>query len=170
MAAALSLTLYDHTQELVELLHQRMEATDPEDQAQYDAALTRAISGTKDKIDRCHHALSALETIAAAAAEEIARLKRRAEHADAAAAMLKRYIIAVMEAHQMKRLEGHTTGFTLRHNAPSVEIANEEAIPDEFLVTRENTAIDKKLIKQALVAGRSVEGARLVQTVSLVRR
>ena len=168
--AAQSLTLYEHASELVDLLHSRMEATDPEDQAQIDTLLSRVITTARDKVDRCSHALSALDTISAAAGEEIARLKRRQAQADEAAARLKAYILSVMQAHGAKRLEGHTTGFTLRNNAASVEIADEDAIPGEFLTWKEVCQPDKKRIKEALANGQSVEGCRLVQTISLVRR
>ena len=110
------------------LIHQRLEATDPEDQAQWDKLIQARIQPTRDKVDRCHHALTALETVSAAAGEEIGRLKRRHEAADQALATLKANILACMQAHGVKRLEGHTTGFTLRNNAPSVEIEDEERI------------------------------------------
>jgi hypothetical protein len=75
-----------------------------------------------------------------------------------------------MQAHGVKRLDGHTSGFTLRNNAPSVEIADEESIPGEYLAWKEVCSVGKKRIKEALAQGHAVEGARLVQTVSLVRR
>ena len=135
--ATTSLTLYDQAAELVELVHLRIDATDPDDQAQYETLITRAIHGTKEKVDRCNHALSALETLSAAAAEEIGRLKRRQQQADEATARLRGYILAVMQAHGLQRMEGLTSGFSLRNNAPSVEIANEDAIPGEFLTWKE---------------------------------
>ena len=168
--AAPSLTLYDHAAELVALLHQRIEATDPEDQAQFDQLLSRAISAAKEKVDRCHHALAALETLSAAAGEEINRLKKRQQQADEAATRLKGYIIALMQAHMLQRLDGHTTGFSLRRNAPAVEIADEDQLPGEYLTWTETARPDRKRIKEALASGQPVEGARLVQTISLVRR
>lgn len=92
MAAAPSLTLYDQAAELVDLIHCRMDATDPDDQAQWERLISKAITTAKDKVDRCNHALSALETISAAAGEEIGRLKRRQAQADEAATRLKAYI------------------------------------------------------------------------------
>ena len=168
--AALSLTLYDHAADLVELIHLRMECSDPQEQAQFDKLLHQTIGNTRDKVDKCSHALAALETLSAAAAEEIARLKRRQQQADAAAASLKAYLLGIMQAHGLKRMDGHTTGFTLRNNAPSVEIEDEERIPDQFLAWKETCCPDKKLIKAALAQGQPVDGARLVQTLSLVRR
>jgi Siphovirus Gp157 len=170
MAAAPSLTLYDHAAELVELIHARMDATDPEDQAQWETLIVRTVTTAKDKVDRCNHALSTLETISAAAGEEIARLKRRQQQANEAAMRLRAYILSVMQAHGLKRMDGHTTGFTLRNNAASVEIPNEDAIPGEYLNWKEVCTPDKKRIKEALAAGQPVEGARLVHTISLVRR
>ena len=170
MAAALSLTLYDHAAELVDLINSRIEATDPEDQLQWDAMISKAITTARDKVDRCSHALAALETISAAAGEEIGRLQRRQKQADEAAKRLKAYILSVMQANGLKRMDGHTSGFTLRANAASVEIADEEAIPGEYLVWKESCYPDKKRIKDALASGQPVEGARLVQTISLVRR
>jgi len=169
MAALPSLTLYDHVADLVDLL-QESELAGPEHRAEFDQLIQMQICGTREKIDRVNAALSQLDAVAQHASEEIERLQRRKQSALQNANRLKAYIIDVMASRGLKKLEGHTSGFTLRCNAPGIDIVDEPAIPEEFIAVRESRQPDKKLIKAHVAGGGHVPGVRLVQTLSLVRR
>lgn len=169
MTAASCLTLYDHVAELLELLEQS-ELAGPDGRGDYDAAIRDQVAGTKQKIDRVNAALSALENLAQHASEEIERLQRRKQSALANAERLKAYVIEVMAANGLKKLEGLTSGFTLRCNAPGIDVVNAEAVPAEFIELRESRQVNKRAIKDAMAHGADVPGVRLVQTLSLVRR
>jgi len=169
MAALQSITLYEHVTDLVELL-QESELAGPEHRAQFDELIQMQICGTREKIDRVSAALSQLEAVAQHATEEIERLQKRKASALQNAERLKAYVIDVMASRGLKKLEGNTSGFTLRCNAPGVDIVNPEAVPAEFIQVRESRQPDKRAIKDALAHGIDVPGVRLVQTLSLVRR
>ena len=70
MSPALSLTLYEHAHEVIELAAQLAEAT-LEEQAELAPQLCNAIAGTRQKVDRCCGALTMLATAQAAAREEV---------------------------------------------------------------------------------------------------
>lgn len=164
-----SLTLYDHVADLLALVEES-ELAAPETRPEYEAAIREQLSGTKDKIDRTNAALSQLEAVALHATEEIERLQKRKASALRNAERLKQYVLEVMLSAGWKKLEGHTSGFTLRSNAPGVEVVSLDAIPPAFTRLVETRQADKVAIKQAILGGVFVPGARLTQTLSLVRR
>lgn len=164
-----SLTLYDHIQDLVALLEES-ELAGPELRPQYDDEIRGLVAGTKEKIDRTSAVLSQLEAVAQHASDEIDRLQKRKASALRNADRLKRYVLDVMAGAGMKKLEGFTSGFTMRCNAPSVDVLDMEQLPAAFVRIVETRAADKQAIKNAIAQGVDVPGVRLVQTLSLLRR
>lgn len=169
MAAAPALTLYDYVTDLIALLEES-ELAGPEMRSEYDSLIRDQVAGTKDKIDRVNGALSQLEALAQHATEEIDRLQKRKASALRNADRLKHYVLDVMAGAGLKKLEGMTSGFTMRCNAPSVDIFDMEMIPEDFIRIVETRSADKRAIKEAIARGGDVPGVRLVQTLSLIRR
>jgi chromosome segregation ATPase len=167
--AAPSLTLYDHVGDLIELLEES-EAAAPETREQYAALIRAQIANTRDKVDRIAAVLATLETSAEACTAEIERLQRRRQSLMNNAERLKQYVLEVMMKNGMKKLEGQTAALTMRANSPGVDIIDEAAIPAEYQVQTISTRPDKRAIKAAVLGGTHVPGAKLVQSLSLLRR
>ena len=166
-----TLTLYEHVADLIALLEEAGHA-EPQHANEFDQLIKMQIDCTREKVDRVNAALSQLEATAQHATNEIERLQARKQAATENAQRLKNYVIDVMASRGLKKLEGITSGFTLRANAPGVEILNQEAVPAQFIQVRESITqcVDKRGIKDAIARGADVPGVRLVQTLSLVRR
>lgn len=163
-----ALTLYDHVGELLMLLDEESQA--PEHREQYAQLIREHLTTTRDKVDRVAAALATLDAHAEACQTEIERLGKRKAQLDNAAQRLKGYILDVMAGAGLKKLEGATSALTMRCNAPSVDIWDDSAIPAEWLVETVSTRPDKKAIKAYVLGGGTVPGAKLVQTLSLLRR
>lgn len=164
-----ALTLYDHVGELLMLLDEESQAQ-PEYREQYAQLIREHLTTTRDKVDRVAAALATLDAHAEACAMEIERLSRRRSALENAAQRLKGYVLDVMAGAGLKKLEGATSALTMRCNAPSVDIWDEAAIPRDFIVQTITERPDKKAIKAAVLGGAHVPGAKLVQTLSLLRR
>jgi hypothetical protein len=184
MPASLSLvparkhSLVEHLSD-VEAIQTTLESLDddamgPEAREDLERMLMEAIAGTRVKVDRTAAILSVFETATAAATAEAVRLKARAEYFERQRKRLETYVLAVMSASGLKKLDGATSTLASRNNPASVVIDDESRIPWDFFRVPEPRpdpppAPDKKLIAQALRAGSAVEGARLVASQRLVR-
>ncbi len=157
---------------LIELIEESASAATDEERAAYDAILRNAIMGAKSKVDAISGVLAELGAREEACAREIARLQARKQAAAGNAKRLRGYIVAVCAGANLKKLEGLTSGFSIRNNAPQLEIFEQEALPAEYIDVRVEEVLEpaRDRIKAAITAGADVPGARLVQTQSAVRR
>jgi hypothetical protein len=132
--------------------------------------LISALAGTKQKVDNVNSVLSMFEGLEASAAKEIERLKARAARYANQRQRLTDYVLATMEASHLPKLDGETSTLALRRNPPSVCIEDMSQIPGEYLrYPVPALTVDKTAIARDLKAHHDVPGARLVQTVRLVR-
>lgn len=143
----------------------------PELREDFEQDLLRAISGTREKVDRTGDTLGFFASAQAAATQEIQRLEARRDHFARAQARLENYVLRVIECSKFAKLEGYITTLSARKNPPSVAIAAGAVLPEQFMRQPAVPAPvpDKTAIKAALKAGAEIEGATLVQTVKLVR-
>lgn len=185
-------TLYSLESQL-NCLIESAEGVTPENEAEYIAELGAALRNAKDKRDDVGRFMAHLESQDELAGSEIARLQTRRASIKNTLDRLKRYVVAVMEAEGIKKLEGHTITFTTRRCPVSVEITDEAAVPllfktasitlhaakaEELLdampvgtVFHLELAIDKTYLKTQLEAGHEYAGARLIADKrSLVRK
>jgi chromosome segregation ATPase len=165
-----SITLYDHCHDLLDLLWQFDECESDEAREALAVAIREHIGNTREKVDRVGGALASLNATAEAISVEIDRLKERKAMFEKNAATLKQQTLYVMSVTGLKKLEGNTTTLSARNNAESVDVLDAEELPDEFLKYELTKTPIKASIKDALKAGAEVPGARLIQTISLVRR
>jgi hypothetical protein len=165
-------SLFAHVQEvediasLVDQLAGENELT-PETAETLSAALCASIAGTKEKVDRTASVLAAFEAAEAAAIAERSRLDLRCRRFHLMTERLENYVLAVLTASNLDKIDGHTSTLARRKNPPKVVIDDESVIPWDFMrlpeVPPEPEAVpDKKLIAAALkVDPASVPGARL---------
>ena len=157
---------------LIELIEESASASSEEERAAFDAAIRNAITGSKTKVDAINGVLAELETREEACRKEARRIEERARAAASNSKRLRNYVVACCAALKVKKLEGVTSGFSIRNNATQLEIFNREELPDSYIdiTVEEVFTPNEDRIKAALTAGTEVPGARLVQTQSAVRR
>lgn len=97
--------------------------------------------------------------------EEEQRLCSRRESLENRVATLKEYLDNSMKATGKLKIKGKVFTLAIQKNAPSVDILNEEAIPEEYFVVKKN--LSKKDILAALKEGQVIPGAAIKQTESL---
>jgi hypothetical protein len=137
--------------------------------------LISALAGTRQKVDNVNSVLSMFgggkkKGLEASAAKEIERLKARAARYANQRQRLTDYVLATMEASHLPKLDGETSTLALRRNPPSVCIDDMSQIPGEYLrYPVPALTVDKTAIARDLKAHHDVPGARLVQSVRLVR-
>lgn len=168
---ASEITLYSVNADLMALLDTLDMCETDAERAMCEAEIERTIDARVHKVDSFAQFLRHLESQAALAEQEIARLETRESAFLRTRDRLVSYAIRVMQSHNLKRLEGDTTTFTLRQNVPAVDIQDTAAIPGQFKTVRQEVTVDKMAIKKAIQSGDTVPGAALKEpTVTLVRR
>ena len=132
-----SLSLFQITEE-VEILLDCAETVTPAQQEEYRRDLAEAMTRQTTKIDRVHGFMKHCEANAAAAAAEIKRLQGVKKQYETAQENMRGAVLTVLEnvvqpdAKGKRYLKSPLVSFTLRANAPKVEIQNEEMIPADF--------------------------------------
>lgn len=105
-----------------------------------------------------------LEETAAAIKREEQKMKLRREIIERRANWLKQYLQRNMEKTGINRIECAYFIISLGNNPPATDITDADAIPDEYKEVETVTKIDKLAIRKALKEGKSVPGARLVDS------
>ena len=181
------------------------ELVSPEQEREFRTELQTALAAAVDKRDKVGQFLTHLERQIDYARFEIDRLRQRKAASERALARLEEYVIETIEKlgtdgkGRYRTLEGKTTTFSLRGCPPSVEVADESAIPAEYktltlklpAVTWEQLldgldieqraavlaqvkspeiGVDKRSIKAAFDGGADVPGAGLVSGRHALRR
>ena len=136
VTAAPLYVIEDHLAALIETA----ELVSPEQEQEFRAEFQTALTAAVDKRDRVGQFLAHLEQQIDFAKFEIDRLRQRKATCERALARLEDYVIGTIENlgtdsnGKYRRLEGKTTTFSLRACPPSVEVADESAIPSEYKV------------------------------------
>ena len=181
------------------------ELVSPEQEREFRTEFQTALNAAVDKRDKVGQFLTHLERQIDFARFEIDRLRQRKAASERALARLEEYVIETIEKlgtdgkGRYRTLEGKTTTFSLRGCPPSVEVADESAIPAEYktltlklpAVTWEQlldgldieqraavlaqvkspeVGVDKRSIKAAFDGGTDVPGAGLVSGRHALRR
>jgi hypothetical protein len=135
------------------------------------ADLIAELAGTREKVDAVSATLGMFESLAAASHREMERLKARCERYQKQQARLESYVLALLTASGLDRIEGETSTLAKRLNPAAVQIEEGAQVGHEFLFYPEPPAPrpDKTAIKKALKAGRMIPGCALAQTARLVR-
>lgn len=97
---------------------------------------------------------------------EIARLTALKKQKENSVEWLQDTIKKAMDLRGDNKLETGLFTFSIKNNAPSVQISDENVVPDKFVKIAKN--IDKVALKKAIQAGLELEGVELVATQSLV--
>lgn len=79
---------------------------------------------------------------------------------------LKKRVLSAMEIFGIYKIESPIMKLSIRKTS-SVEIVNQNQLPEEFIRTKTETAPDKIKIKNALEEGQEINGAILIYNTSL---
>lgn len=93
---------------------------------------------------------------------------KKAKQANEKRKALKELIITTMKGLGAKRLETETGTFTIKNNAPSLKIDNEDLIPQKFVSYIQTRKIEKNEIKKEIKNGAEIPGVHLEMTQSLL--
>ncbi|KOR24152.1 siphovirus Gp157 family protein [Clostridium sp. L74] len=117
------------------------------------------------KLENVAKVIKSIEVDAKGLKEEEKRLADRRKSLESRITNLKQYAENSMKAVGVKKIKGKVFTLGIQKNVPSVEITEEENIPEEYF------AIEKKLVKkdilEALKEGIEISGAAIKQTESL---
>lgn len=168
--SASSMTLYSISDHLITLLDTYDLCPTDEARAECEAEIRRVVEQQIRKVDDFCRFLAHLESQADFAACEIERLKERKTAFENLGERLEQYAIRIMQSLNLRRLDGNTSRLLLRHNAPGVEIDNQELVPARYKTVRQEISVDKRAIKRAIDGGEDVPGAHLREpSTSLIR-
>lgn len=110
-----------------------------------------------------------MEAWAKAAKDASKQLAERARRIERRADALREYMRAALETAGMTKIEGPEFTVAIRKNPPSVQIAPEADLGDEWMVFPEPPppTPNKRAIGDALKAGKQIPGCSLLQTTRL---
>lgn len=120
-----------------------------------------------DKVEAYHHIINRVEMLTEhykKQADFYLRLKKTCENFQQA---LEENIKTTMRITGKPEINGNTVVYKLVNSNPKLIIENQDAIPAEYKTQVVETVVNNKMIKEHLVAGLEVEGAKLEPTVSL---
>ncbi|BBA33120.1 uncharacterized protein sS8_1158 [Methylocaldum marinum] len=95
------------------------------------------------------------------------RMSRRRRALETRAAGLRRYLKVQLERINIREIRSPQFIIKVKQNPPKVILDDESAVPGAFKREESIIHIDKNGIKQALLAGRTVQGAHLEQETRL---
>jgi hypothetical protein len=145
--------------------------TDPSD-AEGVARIEQLLDGSAAGIQLKAASIAALvrefEARAAAAQAEVDRIAAHARGATSRAGWLRDYLLRNLQALGVDRMETATALLVVRESPPAAEVLEEDQLPDAF--KRVVHSIDKAQLRQALLDGEVVPGARLTRGTYLWMR
>ncbi|ACO85375.1 siphovirus Gp157 family protein [Clostridium botulinum] len=117
------------------------------------------------KLENVAKVIKSIEVDAKGLKEEEKRLADRRKSLENRIVNLKEYAENSMRVTGITKIKGKVFTLGIQKNVPSVEITEEEMIPEEYFIT------EKKLVKKDILAalkeGKEVPGAAIKQTESL---
>lgn len=97
---------------------------------------------------------------------EVKRLADRSNKLEKQKDQLKAYLFQNMQTANMDKIKTALFSFTIRKNAPSVNVIDENLIPQEFI--KLTPSIDKRSILERLKNKETIEGCALKQSQTLI--
>lgn len=155
--------------------HQQLESLGTDEELDESAleAIRNTLEGLEGEIEIKAQSVAAytlnLEAYAKAAKEASKQLTERARRIERRADALREYMRVQLEALELTKIDGPQFTLAIKKNPPSVVIAPEADLGDEWMVFPEAPppTPDKRKIGEALKAGKSVPGCSLAQTTRL---
>lgn len=157
-------TQYRTLVDILEVAQTGEEAQDAEVIKDTLDAINDAIEEKADNIARIINELTSVELAISA---ELERLSKRAGTIKKQKESLKGYLMSAMQTAGKEKFKTNLYSFSIKNNAPSVQILDESLVPAEFIRTKVETAPDKKAISELLKQQIPVSGCALVHSKSV---
>jgi hypothetical protein len=120
----------------------------------------------QDKAINYGYAIKTIESDVNAIDEEIKRLQALKRAKTNAIDRMKESVVNAMNIYGFEKITSPTLNLSLRRSE-SVDIINNDQLPDEYRTVKTVINPDKIRIKEAIKSGKTVEGAVLVENYSL---
>jgi predicted nuclease with TOPRIM domain len=117
------------------------------------------------KVENIAKVIKSIESDIAGLKGEEKRLADRRKSLEGRIDNLKEYVEGSMRAVGKEKIRGKAFTLGIQRNAPSVDIIDEDVIPEQYFITKKE--LSKKDILVALKKGEEVPGAAIKQTESL---
>jgi predicted nuclease with TOPRIM domain len=131
--------------------------------------LEESLNSIGDEIDtkaeNIAKVIKSIESDIAGLKGEEKRLADRRKSLEGRIDNLKEYVEGSMRAAGKEKIRGKAFTLGIQRNAPSVDIIDEDVIPEQYFITKKE--LSKKDILVALKKGEEVPGAAIKQTESL---
>lgn len=131
--------------------------------------LEESLNSIGDEIDtkaeNIAKVIKSIESDVAGLKGEEKRLADRRKSLEGRIDNLKEYVEGSMRAVGKEKIRGKVFTLGIQRNAPSVDIIDEDVIPEQYFITKKE--LSKKDILVALKKGEEVPGAAIKQTESL---
>lgn len=121
---------------------------------------------TQDKLVSCACAIKNFEALAAEIKAEKKRLDARLKFTENLIDRVKSRCVESMQVLGMKSIKAAPASISLRRSQ-AVEVYDESQIDPRFVKVKEVKTISKTEIAQAIKSGEDVQGARIVENVSM---
>ena len=132
-----------------------------------EKALSEVEENINSKADNIAKLIKGIDIDISGIKEEEQRLNKRRKALENKQSSIKLYLENQLKMMDIDKLKTTLFSFNIQNNPPSVNIINEDAIPEEFKKVVTTTTISKKDIIAAIKEGIEVEGAEMVQTRSI---
>ncbi len=163
-------TLYDISSDYLQALDL---FTDPEVDIPLEAALDTLESTEgqlQEKAVNVAKFMQNLDATAKAIKEAEQQMARRRKAIENRARWIKDYLKTNMEAAGITKIESPWFSLAIQKNPPSVEVLDEQALPEDYKTEVVTLKIGKAAIKEAVKEGEDVPGAVLRQGTRLAVR
>jgi hypothetical protein len=118
------------------------------------------------KAENYGYAVRSLEGDVSIIDEEIKRLRALKEAKTNAIERMKEAVVNAFQVYGITEVKSPTLKLSLRRSE-SVEVINQDQLPDAFVKSKTTYTPDKVAIKDAIKSGLTVEGAVIVENFSL---
>lgn len=125
---------------------------------------------TKRKIDQADRVLSTLEERVSRIDQRMKELKRTKDLMLSRAEKIENGVLSEMQRLRAEQLIGNQVTLSTRANAPSLQVLDQSKVPAEYIREKLIQDVDKVAVKVALARGEEIDGVKLVQSVSLLRK
>lgn len=153
--------LYELTnayQEVLELIEEGNE--------EYLDTLESIKENIEQKAENTAKVLKTIEAQIEVIRQEEKRLANRRKELENSVTRIKQYLENNLREVGMKKIKGNIFTISIQKNPPSIEVINENLIPEKYMVIKPPEP-NKKEILNALKNGEQIDGVELKQTESL---
>ena len=136
------------------------------DQEMITKALDEVGGELEDKAENIAKLIKTLEVDINGYKAEEKRLADKRKSLENRVKSLKEYLDSAMKLTGKKKFKGQLFSFNIQKNTPSVNILDDELIPEKYFI-EQDPVLDKKSLLADLKNGEEIPGAEIKQTESL---